>query len=62
MSDLQLVLWVLGFCFLIGILFGPGMWSENWGWGALDRIFKKKDASAKDAPTAGPDDTGPHPR
>jgi hypothetical protein len=29
---------VLGLPLLLLLLTGPGMWSEKWGWGALDRI------------------------
>ena len=36
---------IIGLCLLVLVFLGPGMWSENWGWGALDRVarfFKKR--------------------
>jgi hypothetical protein len=29
---------VFGLPILLLLLTGPGMWSEKWGWGALDRV------------------------
>ena len=36
---------ILGLALLVLLLLGPGMWSENWGWGLLDRLdrfFRRK--------------------
>jgi hypothetical protein len=37
--------YVIGLALLVLVFLGPGMWSENWGWGALDRVaawFQKR--------------------
>jgi hypothetical protein len=31
---------LFGLAILALLLMGPGMWSENWGWGALDRVAR----------------------
>lgn len=65
MSNLELVLWVLALTAVGALLFGPGMWSQNYGWGFLERLFGKKQPPKDEAkpPSAtvkkGP---GPHAR
>lgn len=54
MSDLQIVIWVLVLTAVGALLFGPGMWSESWGWDFLDRFFKKKTPTGPTKPR-GPD-------
>jgi hypothetical protein len=41
---------IIGLPVLALLLTGPGLWSENWGWGALDRLLgrKKKQAPPDD--------------
>lgn len=37
--------YIVGLILLVLLLMGPGMWSQNWGWGALDRVvawFEKR--------------------
>lgn len=52
MSDLELVLMVLALTAVGALLFGPGMWSNSYGWGFLDRLVgKKKGAKAAPPPT-----------
>jgi hypothetical protein len=31
---------LFGLAILALLLMGPGMWSEKWGWGALDRVAR----------------------
>jgi hypothetical protein len=33
---------ILGLPLLALLLTGPGLWSENWGWGVLDRLLRRK--------------------
>jgi hypothetical protein len=42
----------LGLPLLLLLLTGPGMWSEKWGWGALDRMerFWQRVIRRKQAP------------
>ncbi|MFL5370937.1 MAG: hypothetical protein ACJ78Z_12150 [Myxococcales bacterium] len=38
-------IFIIGLPVLVLLLMGPGMWSENWGWGVLDRftrLFRRK--------------------
>ena len=38
-SDLTyMLLMVIGLPVLLLLLTGPGMWSEKWGWGTLERL------------------------
>ena len=32
-------LWIVALIVLTIVLTGPGLWSENWGWGFLDKVF-----------------------
>ena len=44
--------WLIGvvvLTVLTVLLTGPGMWSEKWGWKALDRIFTRKPKRADDS-------------
>jgi hypothetical protein len=37
--------YIVGLALLALVLLGPGMWSQNWGWGTLDRVaawFQKR--------------------
>jgi hypothetical protein len=45
-------IFILGLPLLVLLLTGPGLWSENWGWGLFDRIFgrKKSDDSTQEKP------------
>jgi hypothetical protein len=65
MSNSQLLLAVLGLTAVGVLFFGPGMWSESWGWDFLDRLFKPKTKTKPPAqraplpgskPAAPPDD------
>jgi hypothetical protein len=51
--DGSTALWIVGLIVLTIVLTGPGLWSENWGWGFLDRVFgrgaKKVGPEAKKA-------------
>ena len=33
---------IIGLPVLALLLTGPGLWSENWGWGTLDRLLRRK--------------------
>jgi hypothetical protein len=35
-------IFILGLPLLVLLLTGPGLWSENWGWGLFDRLFHRK--------------------
>ncbi len=37
--DTSTALWILGLIVLTIVLTGPGLWSENWGYGFLDKLF-----------------------
>jgi hypothetical protein len=45
------VLPIVALIVLTVVLTGPGLWSENWGWGWLERAFGRKE---KKAPPEGP--------
>ena len=34
-------IFIIGLPILVLLLMGPGMWSENWGWGMLDRFARR---------------------
>ncbi len=40
--DTSTALWVLGLIVLTIVLTGPGLWSENWGYGFLDKVFGRE--------------------
>ncbi|MFL5379681.1 MAG: hypothetical protein ACJ787_17365, partial [Myxococcales bacterium] len=47
LPDMETTDWIfiIGLPVLVLLLMGPGMWSENWGWGVLDRftrLFRRK--------------------
>jgi len=37
---------IIGLPVLALLLTGPGLWSENWGWGTLDRLLRRKKKEA----------------
>jgi len=42
-------IFIIGLPLLVLLLMGPGMWSENWGWGMLDRfarLFRRKNGKS----------------
>jgi hypothetical protein len=43
---------IIGLPVLALLLTGPGLWSENWGWGTLDRLLRrrKKEGPADEKP------------
>ena len=48
--DLGTILWVVGLTLAGGLLTGPGMWSDRWGWKTLDRLGKKRAPKDKTPP------------
>lgn len=52
--DLSTILWVVGLTLAGGLLTGPGMWSDRWGWKTLDRLSKKRRASTETKTEAPP--------
>ena len=40
--DTGTALWILGLVVLTIVLTGPGLWSENWGYGFLDKVFGRE--------------------
>jgi hypothetical protein len=61
--DTSTALWILGLIVLTIVLTGPGLWSENWGYGFLDKLFGRggkqvgpevKKRGEGDGPSEGP--------
>ena len=40
--DTGTALWIGALIVLTIVLTGPGLWSENWGWGFLDKVFGRE--------------------
>ncbi len=55
---------VFGLPVLLMLLTGPAMWSEKWGWGALDRIERvfRSAIGSKPASVKQPAGRSPRPR
>lgn len=43
--DAQTIWMIVALLVLTLLMTGPGMWSEKWGWKALDRLLRRKNQS-----------------
>jgi hypothetical protein len=57
--DTTTALWILGLIVLTIVLTGPGLWSENWGYGFLDKLFGREGKKVSPEPKKPGDGQGP---